>query len=516
MQENISPRDSIKKYKKKSIECYRNGNLEGFGRYSYQVLSIAEKYDLKEARIRSLINLAIYHQRKDEYQKALAKYIKAKELTPSLQESSYLKVILNTNLGNFYYKIGDYDNAKLIMERVITLADHHKNEKTKIITSAYNTLANIASDEYKYEEALNYYNNLKTIIKDLENNTQKLATLYSNIASCYIDKNDYEKAIENLQEALNIIGKEKFIETEASIKLNMGIAHYNLKNYNKALLYLQSANQIAIKENSLEVKMKTHKFLAKVQEASNNIDEAFAQQKKYMLARESFLKTLTKTQRLRFENDTRNKLLKINKQKQIISFLNKEKVTYISLALLVLCLLLTLVFRYYKKRKIYSNDIALLKVDNNFLENENELLRDKLNKLSLSLIEQDKVKKNKKSSSISIEKQNQYKEHILNYMDEHKPYLNSEIKQLDVAKALDINLHLFSEILNTCFKQNFNSFINLYRVEQAKRLIKDPKYSNYKIMTIAYDSGFSSKPSFNRVFKKLVGCTPSEYQKKKE
>ncbi len=514
-QKQISAKDSVAKYKKISIQCYREGDLEGFGYYSNKVLMITEKYNLEEDKIRILINLAIYHQRKDEYKKALAKYIEAQKLTSTLKDSSYLKIILNTNLGNFYYKINDYNNAKLIMKKVLRLADYQEAEKKKQIkVSAFNTLANITSDERNYEEAFNYYDELKVMLQSQDNNEQKLATLYSNIASCYRDIGNYEEAIKNGEEALRIIGKEKQIDTEASAKLNIGVSYYELKKFKKALLFLTSANKIANEEGSFEVQMKTHKHLAKVQESLNNIEEALKEQKKYTLAREEYLKTLTNTQRLKFENEASNTSLKISDQKERITFLNKEKIIYIAIGLVLLVLFFASVLNYYKKRKRYNNDTALLKVDNTFLESENELLRNKLTKIAFTLKEKNTTKKHKKSS-ISLEDQELYKERILNYMDEFKPYLNSEIKQLDVAKALDMSLHLFSEILNTCFEQNFNSFINLYRVEKAKSLMKDPEYDKYKIITVAYDSGFSSKPSFNRVFKKVVGCTPTEYQGKR-
>ncbi len=515
-QKEISVKDSVAKYKKLSIKSYREGDLEGFGYYSNKVLAIAEKHNLREVKIRTLINLAIYHQRKDAYKKALTNYIKAEKLASYLKDSSYLKITLHANIGNFYYKIEDYDNAKLTMKKVLKLANYHKGKKKKQVKiSAFNTLANIASDEKNYKEAFNYYNELKAMLKSVENNTQKLATLYSNIAASYRENGGYKEAIKNGEEALKIIGKEKYIEAEASAKLNIGVSYYYLKEFKKALSFLSSANKIAIEDGSFEIKMKTHKHLAKVQEALNNIDEALKEQKKYTIAREEYLKTLTNTQRLKFENESINKSIEISHQKERITFLNKEKIIYVAIGILLFVLFSAFVFSYYKKRKIYKNDTTLLKGDKVFLENENELLRNKLTKIALSLKEQNNIKKNKKSS-IPIEEQELYKERILNYMDASKPYLDSEIKQLDVAKALNMSLHLFSEILNTCFEQNFNSFINLYRVEKAKLLMKDPRYDKYKIITVAYDSGFSSKPSFNRVFKKLVGCTPTEYQNKKD
>jgi AraC-like DNA-binding protein len=44
-------------------------------------------------------------------------------------------------------------------------------------------------------------------------------------------------------------------------------------------------------------------------------------------------------------------------------------------------------------------------------------------------------------------------------------------------------------------------------------MLKNTAFKNYRIEAIAYDSGFKSKASFNRVFKNITGITPSEFKK---
>ena len=56
-------------------------------------------------------------------------------------------------------------------------------------------------------------------------------------------------------------------------------------------------------------------------------------------------------------------------------------------------------------------------------------------------------------------------------------------------------------------------FVNGYRVDEVKSRLKDPKNSQYTILSIAYDSGFNSKSSFNIIFKKFTGLTPSQFVK---
>lgn len=60
---------------------------------------------------------------------------------------------------------------------------------------------------------------------------------------------------------------------------------------------------------------------------------------------------------------------------------------------------------------------------------------------------------------------------------------------------------------------HFRSFLNHYRMIEARRLLADPRRSKDKLIAIALDSGFASLPSFNRVFRTFESCTPSRYRK---
>lgn len=105
-------------------------------------------------------------------------------------------------------------------------------------------------------------------------------------------------------------------------------------------------------------------------------------------------------------------------------------------------------------------------------------------------------------------------EKLLQYMEEHKPYLNAELSLTELARQLDLSRNQLSYLINTYKNENFYTFVNTYRVDEVKQLFASPKHQHYTILTLAYEAGFSSKSSFNRIFKSITGSTPSEYQKK--
>ncbi len=98
-------------------------------------------------------------------------------------------------------------------------------------------------------------------------------------------------------------------------------------------------------------------------------------------------------------------------------------------------------------------------------------------------------------------------------MEEEKPYLDKKLSLSDLSKVSGINSNDLSQVFNLHYHSNFYDFINRYRLEYLEGLILDPSYSQYKIMALAEESGFNSKATFYKTFKKTTGVSPTEYLK---
>jgi AraC-like DNA-binding protein len=106
-----------------------------------------------------------------------------------------------------------------------------------------------------------------------------------------------------------------------------------------------------------------------------------------------------------------------------------------------------------------------------------------------------------------------YKQKLIHYMESYKPYIDSELTLRTLSEMMSIPQRHLSHVLNESLKQNFFDFINRYRVDEVKKLLKEPKYQHYTVLAVAFEAGFSSKSSFNLVFKKYTKMTPSQYRK---
>ncbi|HMW50308.1 MAG TPA: helix-turn-helix transcriptional regulator, partial [Cellvibrionaceae bacterium] len=101
---------------------------------------------------------------------------------------------------------------------------------------------------------------------------------------------------------------------------------------------------------------------------------------------------------------------------------------------------------------------------------------------------------------------------IQGLMLEQQPHLNSQITLERFAALLGEPPRPVSVAINRCFKQNFQEFINCFRIEEAKRRLQDPLLADCTVVEIAHQAGFNSKATFNRLFKQQVGVTPSAYR----
>ena len=89
-------------------------------------------------------------------------------------------------------------------------------------------------------------------------------------------------------------------------------------------------------------------------------------------------------------------------------------------------------------------------------------------------------------------------------------YEDPELSLTSLAEKLELTVHELSRLINTGLKKSFNDFINEYRVAEVIRKMHDPAFDHITLLGIAYESGFNSKATFNRIFKQMTGKSPVE------
>jgi AraC-like DNA-binding protein len=118
----------------------------------------------------------------------------------------------------------------------------------------------------------------------------------------------------------------------------------------------------------------------------------------------------------------------------------------------------------------------------------------------------------KSIAHLSIQETESIVEKLNHRMEAEKVYLDPELTLDQLSAQINVKPKVLSSVLNDHLKKNFFDYVNFYRVEEAKRLLRENP--DAKILGLLMDAGFNSKSSFNALFRKYTGQTPSQFRQK--
>jgi AraC-like DNA-binding protein len=98
-------------------------------------------------------------------------------------------------------------------------------------------------------------------------------------------------------------------------------------------------------------------------------------------------------------------------------------------------------------------------------------------------------------------------------MSRVRVYQDPELDLDGLADSMGLSPRSLSALINGHHRQNFYDFVNGYRIEAAKELLSDPLQQGKSIQRVFEEAGFNSKSTFNTLFKRATGLTPSAYRR---
>lgn len=104
-------------------------------------------------------------------------------------------------------------------------------------------------------------------------------------------------------------------------------------------------------------------------------------------------------------------------------------------------------------------------------------------------------------------------DNVDSYVKKSKCFTNNGLTIIDIAEAVNIHPKRISFVINDITSQNFNNYINEYRVDLAKKMLRSNQTNNLSIEGIGIEAGFNSKATFYNAFKKNTKMTPSQYKR---
>lgn len=216
--------------------------------------------------------------------------------------------------------------------------------------------------------------------------------------------------------------------------------------------------------------------------------------KKFMEAKSS----QEKYEQQKAKKDIENLSITISKQRLI---------TYIAIsALIVVLVILTIII--YQSRKTHAAYQALYKMNIKMMDKADTKERTDNKAKTRSSDESMNAVTTSSQQSTDLYKK------IEKLMEDPNVYCSPDFGLLKLTTMVDSNTTYVSKVINEHFGQNVRSFINTYRINEARRRISDVEhYGNLTIQAIAESVGYSTQVNFNRAFKQITGMTPSVFQK---
>lgn len=122
------------------------------------------------------------------------------------------------------------------------------------------------------------------------------------------------------------------------------------------------------------------------------------------------------------------------------------------------------------------------------------------------------IKKKYSNSTLDRHKMIQIKQKIDLLFTQDTVFLKNDLTIDYLAKKLEVKSYQISQTFSECIQENFNDYLNKYRILYAQKLLRDSAYDIFKIEAIAIESGFNNKVTFYKAFTKYTSTTPSKYR----
>ena len=483
--------------------------------------------------------LIFYHNQK--YYNAIKLIKEAIEIVP---DDNIRLAKANNFIGSTYYYLGNYPKALEFYFKSLKYAELVPDNK--LVAISYNGIGLTYAGMENNEKALDFFERALSI-EQVNNNTENIGMLLHNIGDSYFEMGDYQKALDYLLQCETIINKSTLNKT--ILWLSIGEVYLNLNNYQESKKYYEKAikqsQEVDNNNYNLSLSYQSFAFL-------------YLSESKYSLALTYFYKSIELSKKI-----SANEILKTsydglvnlfyltNKKDSIVKYRNlyvninnnifnqqaAEKIADIQseykfekqeaeirnllienqladknqklsigvFILIIFIVIIIFLIVLYKQRKRLTDKIAVkqnIKIIN---------YEDYIDKTAVKTDDSQIQKTN--SSTLNDEYKTVLELSISKKIRQDKLYLKNDFTLNELANLLGTNRRYVSQVINERFEQNFNSFINSFRVKAAMRILSSSDYKKYTIETIAKMVGFKSVSAFNNAFKKNTGITPSVFVK---
>lgn len=494
--------DSLMRISDSLIAKHKN-NSAAFG-VTFRILDLVREKGFTAEEQKAAFRIAVLYARSYNFEQAANYYSKAYWLGVANGDSARGKHLSLSGLIYSARMNGDTDTVFKYLEMLLPLAGEIPYSR-----QIYNTALNSYLEADSLEKALQIYQSMPPLGPEWPN---PVDLNFDQIGAILMDRLGRRKEAVVLCERL-------FNQTDSFIRVHKLASYPTIQTSlyslyasilmekgedEKALDYLERGSRISIKHPNVYLvaglylpKVKLLHTLDSVYTARGEWAKAHSNALLLVAMTDSLNKCEADREHMRMEKAYRNVELSLSLEQQQRRSEQLRSRLYIALGGIGFCLLLFILYAIYTRR-LRRKNIRLARQIGELGTKAEELrnLRDALTR---------------KSTTSLVTTGNSLFLRLEELMHAEKPYTNPNLTRRDLADRLGTNEnYLFVALRDSPDGKTLTDYINTYRLDHARELLTaSPELS---IESIALDSGFASRQTFYRVFKKHFGMTPAEFR----
>lgn len=450
---------------------------------------------------------SLYYFYEKNYQSALSEYLIAYQYSKNGNDD-YLKYKIIYQMGLIKSYLGYYDEAIEHFKECInyfepkTKGNYHKYiiyNSTKGYLNSLHQIAVCYRNIKDYQKADSVINIGLNFSKSNEFPSEKNYLIKCKGISEYHNKN-YSAAINLLQKSLLVLRKNDDFYWSSVSDFYIGKSYLESGKENLAIKQFEKVDSIFQERKFIVPELlENYNFLIKYYQNKKDSKKELEYSKKLLKA-DSILSKDFKYLSAKIHKDYDRQILEESKKKLEAS--NKWGLGTIIILISILAIVALLAWKYYKNAqqiKIRYHEIETK------LQQHNEL----------TLLSYENIStygKSILSNDIFIDLQNKIKE-----FENSKEFNQKGLSLALLAEKLNTNTSYLSQFINDTKEMNFNKYLSTLRINYITKLIyDDPKYLRLKIQGLADECGISSRQNFSDLFQEINGIRPTDFIKQRK
>ena len=329
-----------------------------------------------------------------------------------------------------------------------------------------------------------------------------------------VEQKRYDDAIKVYDKQLQLIDTTQYSRLIYFTHVEKAKVHAMTGDYRSAIEALKQSERIAVDLEMKDCKLEVYKMLAQYYQQLGDHGSREHYYNQYTQLKDTLTnyQQLASVSEMEFRNELKGMEQEMSEMRQ-----HREVMSIVALTslgfLLALAVLLYLVYRKNgeltrSNQSLYQKNVEMLRAEEEE-RRKRRLLQDK----EAPATDADNDVKYK-SSHLSDEDKEQLLSRIQEVMENSDEIFLPEFSLERLAMLSDSKSKYVSQVINEYYEQNFNNFLNSFRIKEAcKRMGDLDNYGNYTIEAISESVGFKSRSTFVTSFKRITGLTPSQYQR---